>query len=146
MKMLLTIMAVLFLSIGASAQHTEAILNAYLNVKNSLVKSDNKQAIVDITSLQKAIEKSDDFKEKDALLKSVQKMSKATDLEKQRTAFADVSILLWAFVKKADNLNQSIYYQYCPMKKTYWLSNESTVKNPYYGSKMLTCGKVVEEI
>ena len=43
-----------------------------------------------------------------------------------------------------------IYYQYCPMynggKGANWLSKENTVKNPYYGSMMLTCGKVVETI
>jgi hypothetical protein len=27
-----------------------------------------------------------------------------------------------------------------------WLSKENAVKNPYYGSQMLTCGKVVETI
>jgi hypothetical protein len=27
-----------------------------------------------------------------------------------------------------------------------WLSKESTIKNPYYGSQMLTCGKTVETI
>jgi hypothetical protein len=27
-----------------------------------------------------------------------------------------------------------------------WLSKENAVKNPYYGSMMLTCGKTVETI
>jgi hypothetical protein len=35
---------------------------------------------------------------------------------------------------------------YCPMKKSNWLSNEKTVKNPYYGSAMLTCGEVTGTI
>ncbi|MAQ74933.1 MAG: hypothetical protein CL613_01215 [Aquimarina sp.] len=30
------------------------------------------------------------------------------------------------------------------MKKAYWLSKEKDIKNPYYGSSMLTCGKVAE--
>jgi hypothetical protein len=42
-----------------------------------------------------------------------------------------------------------LYQQYCPMydknKGGSWLSTESTVKNPYYGSKMLSCGKVEKE-
>lgn len=42
------------------------------------------------------------------------------------------------------------YYQFCPManggKGANWLSKENEVKNPYYGSEMLTCGKVVETI
>jgi hypothetical protein len=27
-----------------------------------------------------------------------------------------------------------------------WLSKENAIKNPYYGSSMLTCGKTVEII
>jgi hypothetical protein len=27
-----------------------------------------------------------------------------------------------------------------------WLSKESAIKNPYYGSQMLSCGKTVETI
>jgi hypothetical protein len=47
-------------------------------------------------------------------------------------------------VKPSDKVNQPVYYQYCPMKKAYWLSKEKDIKNPYYGSSMLTCGKVAE--
>jgi hypothetical protein len=32
------------------------------------------------------------------------------------------------------------------MKKAYWLSPDKAIKNPYYGSAMLTCGKVTETI
>jgi hypothetical protein len=35
-----------------------------------------------------------------------------------------------------------IYEAYCPMKKASWLSSEKVIKNPYYGSAMLTCGSV----
>jgi hypothetical protein len=28
------------------------------------------------------------------------------------------------------------------MKKASWLSNDKAIKNPYYGSAMLTCGNV----
>jgi hypothetical protein len=35
---------------------------------------------------------------------------------------------------------------YCPMKKANWLSSSATIKNPYYGNSMLTCGKVVETL
>ena len=43
-----------------------------------------------------------------------------------------------------------VYFQHCPMyndgKGANWLSKENAVKNPYYGSMMLTCGKTVETI
>jgi Protein of unknown function (DUF3347). len=32
------------------------------------------------------------------------------------------------------------------MKKANWLSSEKEIKNPYYGSTMLTCGSVVDTI
>jgi hypothetical protein len=42
----------------------------------------------------------------------------------------------------------TLYQQFCPMydKGSAWLSTSNEVKNPYYGSKMLTCGKVQKEI
>jgi hypothetical protein len=78
------------------------------------------------------------------LLKATEKLSKASDLEKQRTAFNDVSTAMWKLVKVSDKVNEAVYYQYCPMKKAYWVSNEKEIKNPYYGPSMLTCGKVIE--
>jgi len=41
-----------------------------------------------------------------------------------------------------------LYEQFCPMYDggTAWLSTKEEVRNPYYGSKMLTCGKVQREI
>jgi len=30
------------------------------------------------------------------------------------------------------------------MKKATWLSSNKTIKNPYYGNAMLTCGQVTE--
>lgn len=41
-----------------------------------------------------------------------------------------------------------LYKQYCPMYDggSVWLSMSKDVKNPYYGRKMLNCGKVQKEI
>ncbi|WP_339628712.1 DUF3347 domain-containing protein [uncultured Maribacter sp.] len=41
-----------------------------------------------------------------------------------------------------------LYEQFCPMYDggTAWLSTKEEIRNPYYGSKMLTCGKVNREI
>jgi hypothetical protein len=42
----------------------------------------------------------------------------------------------------------TLYEQFCPMydKGSAWLSTSKEVKNPYYGSKMLKCGKVQKTI
>ena len=41
-----------------------------------------------------------------------------------------------------------LYEQFCPMYDggSAWLSMSKDIKNPYYGSKMLNCGKVQKEI
>lgn len=44
--------------------------------------------------------------------------------------------------------DNTLYQQYCPMfdKGSAWLSMSKDIKNPYYGSKMMSCGKVQKEI
>jgi hypothetical protein len=126
-------------------QNTESILDAYIKVKDALVLSDSKSAGNYVLMLQKSIETTNGLKEKETLLKQIEKMSRETDLEKQRIAFAELSVTMWKVIKKSDDLKEDVYLQYCPMKKTYWLSNEAAIRNPYYGSKMLTCGSVSEK-
>ena len=56
----------------------------------------------------------------------------------------DVSDLITLF-----DTNQKLYQDYCPMfddgKGAIWISEAKAIKNPYYGSKMLTCGSVKKE-
>ncbi len=44
---------------------------------------------------------------------------------------------------------QKLYQDFCPMyddnKGATWISETKEIKNPYYGSKMLTCGSVKKE-
>jgi len=145
MKTIIVMIAVSLLSVTAFSQNSQAILNQYLQVKNALINSDGKAANEYAVSLQKAIETTDAFKEKEILFKAVQKMARATDIEKQRIDFANVSTIMWKVVKNNTNIKEDVFYQYCPMKKMYWLSLEAPIKNPYYGSKMLTCGTVSDK-
>jgi hypothetical protein len=67
------------------------------------------------------------------------------DLAKQRIAFQTLSESVISLAK-ASKPSKPAYIAYCPMKKAYWISAEQAIKNPYYGSTMLTCGKVTETI
>lgn len=137
-------MVILLVGNTVFSQNTTKLLNNYINVKNALVSADEKGAAKAISTLYESIKAENNFTEKDALLKATEKMSKAKGIEKQRAVFNDVSTTIWKVVKKADKVEQPVYYQYCPMKKAYWLSKEKEIKNPYYGSSMLTCGNVAE--
>ncbi len=145
MKKLMLVFAIMLLGISAFAQNTKLHFDNYIHVKTALVGSDAKAASTAISTFYDAVKKDGDFAQKTDLLKATDKLSKAGDnLEKQRAALNDVSTVMWGLVKGSDKINQPVYYQYCPMKKGYWLSKEKDIKNPYYGSSMLTCGKVAE--
>ena len=145
MKKLIVAMTVMLFGFSAFAQNTGNLLNNYISVKNALVSSDSKAASTAISALNEAVKSEGDFAQKAELQKATDKLSKAgNNLEKQRAAFNEVSTVLRKVVKSSDKVNQPVYYQYCPMKKAYWLSKEKEIKNPYYGSSMLTCGKVTE--
>lgn len=144
MKKNLLILAILLLGYTAFAQNTNTLLSKYYGVKNALVSSDVRAASEVIIDLQETIRSESSFKQKDELNKAVSKLAIASSLEKQRAVFNDVSTTMRQIIKNTDQVSQPVYYQYCPMKKAYWLSNEEAIKNPYYGSSMLTCGKVAE--
>lgn len=76
------------------------------------------------------------------MLESAREIASSKELEKQRTAFAELSASFWLVVKESDTGTRNIYYDYCPMKESYWISEEVAIKNPYYGASMLNCGTV----
>ncbi|MCV9929753.1 DUF3347 domain-containing protein [Flavobacterium sp. LS1R49] len=144
MKKNLLILAISLLGYAGFAQNTDTLLSKYYSIKNALVKSDARAASEAIINLQKEIKAEDAFKEKNDLNTAVDKLAKANSIEKQRAVFNDVSIAMWQLVSSTEKVSQPVYYQYCPMKKAYWLSSETVIKNPYFGSAMLTCGNVFQ--
>ena len=78
-----------------------------------------------------------------------QHIKETKDTEHQREHFMSLSKSMYELIKAAKPA-ETVYYQFCPMandgKGANWLSKESAIKNPYYGSQMLTCGKTVETI
>lgn len=144
MKKLFFALVMMALGYTSFAQNTNKLFNDYIALKNALVNGDNKAASESAITLLKSIKEDGDFAEKKNLLKATENMTKANTLEKQRASLNDVSTSMWKLVKNSDKVKDPVYYQYCPMKKAYWLSKEKEIKNPYYGSAMLTCGKVSE--
>lgn len=71
------------------------------------------------------------------------------DVKHQRDHFTTLSKDIYTLIK-VSKYETAVYYQFCPMyndgKGANWLSKENAVKNPYYGSMMLSCGKTVETI
>jgi hypothetical protein len=137
-----------------------AVFDNYFAVKDALVQTDGAMASAKSKELLNAInavkmEKLPmdvhtvwmkilkDLKEETTGISSIK------DAAKQRSNFMTLSKIIYALMKVA-KYEEPVYYQFCPManngKGANWLSKDNTIKNPYYGSMMMTCGKTVETI
>ena len=135
---------------STSQQKLPQLLTYYYNIKNALVAGDAASASTNALTFVKAVN-SMDYKvisegNIHTLAGDAGKIADAKDIKKQREYFANFSINMASVAKSAKLSDQPIYQAYCPMKKAYWLSNEKAIKNPYYGSSMLTCGQVTETL
>lgn len=136
------------------------VYHQYFALKDALVKDDGTTASDKAVALVKAIKEvdmksmaSDEHAswmkvEKD-LLMHAEHIGETKDIAHQREHFSMLSENVYSLMKvfKSD---ETIYLQHCPMyndgKGADWLSKQSAVKNPYYGSSMLSCGKTTETI
>lgn len=125
---------------------SEQLLNAYYKIKDALVSSNAASATVHAEELTKSINSMDKQTITDDarsnLLKDAIAISQSKDLNQQREKFATLSATMVELAKTAKLSDEPVYQQYCPMKKASWLSSDKAIKNPYYGSAMLTCGTV----
>ena len=143
------------LAFAATAQNTQPLLTAYYEVKDALVATNAAKAKASAADLLAAIGKVEVAKlsaaDKKALASAKTEathIGESTDVEHQREHFEGLSKAVIQLSKSTKPAKT--YVQFCPMaaegKGAYWLSDKKAVRNPYYGAKMLTCGKVTEEI
>lgn len=144
------------LNVDVQASLSKMLTN-YYGVKNALIADDGKTANSQAGEFVKMLESVPMAKmttEQHTLFMGLsekvkldaQNISKTKDVKNQRERFNDLSNNLFAMLKGLNANEQPVYQQYCPMAKGYWLSDNSAVKNPYYGKAMLTCGKVTETL
>jgi len=81
---------------------------------------------------------------------SADALAKEATIEAKRKEFEMISDALWSLTRTVRYDGEKIYYQFCPMafdnKGAYWLSNQATIRNPYFGDEMLECGKVEDSL
>lgn len=139
---------------------TQAIYNNYFALKDALVKTDAKTAadnaallLASLNNIDMAKMKMDDhlafMKVEKALKADATTIGQSKDIAAQRAAFSNLSNNIIAFIK-VTKATGAVYIQHCPMANegngADWLSKDKAVKNPYYGSMMLSCGKTTETI
>lgn len=138
----------------------KVVFDSYFLLKDALVKTDGKAAATlakDVSTALNAVKMGELamdvhmiwMKEMKGLMGSAKNISETQDIKLQREFFIPFSKSMYEVIKVA-KYDTPVYLQFCPMandgKGANWLSKENAVKNPYYGSQMLTCGKTVETI
>lgn len=136
------------------------VFDNYFEVKNALVKTDGNTASSKATALLSAINavkmetlKTDEhtvwMKVSKNIKEDAEHIADTKDAKQQRDNFDTLSKNIYDLMKVSKQETPT-YYQFCPManggKGANWLSKDNTIKNPYYGSMMLNCGKTIETI
>jgi hypothetical protein len=163
-NIILGVLVTLFVSPLAFAQNNletgkklNELLTSYYGIKNALVAEDGATASTQASAFVKTLseinaenmtsKEQKTWKEyADKIKFDAEHIEETKDASHQRDHFNDLSNNLFAVLKALKVNTNMVYQQFCPMKKTYWLSESEDIKNPYYGKKMLTCGKVTETL
>jgi hypothetical protein len=143
------------------ATYIKSLAGNYLQVKNALTDGKPGEAATAAKNINEAVKGFDKsllsaeqkkvYDQTEAGLKEhADNITKAAaNIEQQRSQFAQLSQDVYTLVK-AFGSGKTLYHDHCPMamnnKGAMWLSETKDIKNPYYGSEMLECGSVEEEL
>lgn len=123
-------------------ESTAQLYHHYLGVKQALVATDAAMAQSHAEKMIADLASNESNQEIAAAAKSI---ATSTDINKQREAFSKLTAAMEPVLTGAIESGE-IYKQFCPMafegKGDYWYSNSKEIRNPYYGDKMLKCGRV----
>ncbi len=134
-----------------------AIVTEYLSIKDALVGDSTEEAADAGRKLVTALEGFDvagysDSERKDLLdliadAKKQAELISESSMEQQREHFKNLNKDVTQIIA-ITGTKQKMYEHFCPMydSGSAWLSASNEVRNPYFGRKMLTCGKVRREI
>jgi len=138
----------------------KVVFENYFALKDELVKTDGNTAsakaatlLLTINRVEMQTLKTEEHNVWMKIVKNIKEdaehIADTKDIKHQRDHFVTLSKNIYDLIKVSKQETPT-YYQFCPManngKGANWLSKENTVKNPYYGSMMLNCGKVIETI
>ena len=122
------------------------VFDLYIILKTAFVNTNPKLATGAAKRMAVALES---IEVDSKLTEAVSGIAESEDVETQRTHFVTVTSAMEGMLEGALE-SGTIYKQYCPMAfgntGAYWLSNSKDIYNPYFGDKMLKCGRIASEI
>jgi hypothetical protein len=151
----------------------EKLLNKYFDLKTALVNYDTvaaNAAARDLIPLADSLKTSELKGDSTGAIQKVAGDFAATisgsskglvgesDLTKKRREFQMISEGLYNLIRTVKYDGQKLYHQHCPMafndeEEAWWISNSSTIENPYLGNKhpkykagMVGCGDITDSL
>lgn len=138
---------------------SKQVLADYMSLKDALVATDEKAAANAGKKLENTLKNfkvdsytSEDQKELKEIIETATEHAEhisRSDIAHQREHFQMLTKDITDMVTITGTAN-TLYQQFCPMyagnKGGAWLSMEKEIRNPYFGDKMMKCGKVQKEI
>lgn len=150
---------------NSSQQHYPSVgrlMDWYLDLKDALVNDNFTEAgknareggkILQAVNMSEFTEKDHDqwmahHADLEKIMKSLEGSPSIDQLRENFIALSEEMIDIARYFNAA--IGQTLYIQHCPMADSNngadWLSKDSKIRNPYYGSAMLTCGEVTGSV
>lgn len=129
-------------------EYVDSLVPDYLALQKALALDDFSGAQKAARTLHATAMKGPEFKDFTGF---VHEIITAPDLKVARANFAEVSSELITVIDHVGTSGkQALFSAHCPMafggKGGDWVQDNQTVLNPYYGSMMLRCGAISEQI
>jgi len=130
---------------------------AYLELKNAFVATDFDAVSKSVSVLLNELDQIDMrllegeshvyWMEQSSALKShAENIAQASGIESRRKQFDFLSTAMINSIKSFGTIDKTYYVQYCPMANDNhgadWISADESIRNPYFGDKMMKCGSV----
>jgi hypothetical protein len=118
----------------------KAIVESYVAIQAQLAA--DKIADIKAPARAIAVQASALGKEGTDITKAASSLETAADIKSARDAFNSLTEAVVA-AGNAEGWKDvdGVRLAFCPMAKQSWLQKEEQIRNPYYGSSMLTCGE-----
>ncbi|MGE5520175.1 MAG: DUF3347 domain-containing protein [Candidatus Dadabacteria bacterium] len=124
-----------------------AIYDHYSKLTKALVAADIHLAKIESNAIEAG---SQGLPGASALANFAARITSASTIAQQRSAYSKLSSQLIILLKKSAVSKGSLYVDFCPMafndEGAYWVSEAKEINNPYLGTDMLTCGEIKETL
>jgi Protein of unknown function (DUF3347) len=129
-------LVIALVAVAAPAELPGSITEPYLRIQTVLAADKMDGVKADALAIAAAAKELEDSEK---VAEPAKQLAEAKDLAAARKTFG---LLSEELVKRAGKSGDELKIAYCPMAGKRWLQKGSSIRNPYFGSGMLTCGEI----